>query len=270
LELWAPHNQEKLLLDRLSIFAGGWSFEAAESVRTGDGIDKREVLDLLGRLVDKSLVLAEHNEDGTTRYRLLEIVRQYAPERLCEHDGLDQTAQRHAAYFLDLVGSEARVLSPERKAWLDLFEQELDNFRAALQWFVSQRDGVRAQTVAAGLYRVWMYRGYASEGRLRLAESLTVSGGSRASRARACLCLGGVAFIQADHAAAQRDLSDSLSLWREVGDRTGMAWSLMGLGATATCCADSKRGPWSSRICTTGQPSECVGSFEQDDERKVS
>jgi predicted ATPase len=231
-------EREKLLLDRLSVFAGGWTFEAAEAVASGDGIDTDEVLDLLGRLIDKSLVVAEPKADGTVRYRLLEVVRQYGHEQLAERGQTNATWQRHAAYFLDLSASEPRVLTADRRAWLDLLERELDNFRTARRCFVTSGDAEGAQSLAGRLYRLWMYRGYAKEGEQTLAEALALPGGSQACRARAWFCLGGVAFIQADYSVARDALAKSLTLWRQIGDQAGMAWSLMGLGATATSCAE--------------------------------
>jgi predicted ATPase len=91
---------ERRLLIRLAVFAGGWGLEAAELVCAGMGIDQADVLDLLGRLVSKSLVIAEENRQGAERYRLLETVRQYARERLVAANEAEVLHERHANYFL--------------------------------------------------------------------------------------------------------------------------------------------------------------------------
>ena len=94
---------EQRLFRRLSVFAGGWTLEAAEAVGSGDGIEEGEILDLLSGLVDKSLVVAEATEDGEVRYRMLEPVRQYALEKLEESGEAEEVRRRHAAFFLALA-----------------------------------------------------------------------------------------------------------------------------------------------------------------------
>ena len=226
---------DSALLDRLSMFVGGWTFEAAEAV--GDITPDVDVLAMLGGLVDRSLVVAETSVAGAVRYRLLEVVRQYGQERLARRGVLDEARRAHAAYFLALAERAApQTLGPQRKAWLDQLESELDNLRAARRWFVESGATEEAMRLAAALYRLWMYRGYAEEGRASLGEALAMSGGSPAARANALFCDGGlgVAVFQSDFAAAQRHLEESLALRRQIGDQVGIAWALMGVGAAAT------------------------------------
>jgi len=94
---------ERRLFNRLSVFAGGWRLEAAEAVGAGDGLKPEDVLDLLQRLVKKSLVVAEESGDGSERYRLLETLRQYAYERLTATGELESIQGRHASYYLAFV-----------------------------------------------------------------------------------------------------------------------------------------------------------------------
>ena len=97
-------QNERLLLCRLSVFAGGWTLEAAEEVSTGAGIEVYDVLDLLTQLVNKSLVaLVEHSQSGETRYRMLETIRQYAQEKLLNAAGSETIHDRHLAYFVKLA-----------------------------------------------------------------------------------------------------------------------------------------------------------------------
>jgi predicted ATPase/transcriptional regulator with XRE-family HTH domain len=232
---------DSIVLDRLTTFAGGWTFEAAEAVASGEGISGDDVLGLLGGLVDRSLVVAEPAEDGGVRYRLLEVLRQYGQQRLAELSQIDSARARHAAFFLNLAEeAEPRILGPDRKLWLDRLERELDNLRAARRWFVDSGSTECALRLATALYRLWMYRGYADEGSASLAEALAMDGGSAAARARALFCRGGlgVTIIQTDYASAQRDLEESVALLREVGDVIGTAWALMGVGAAASMRAD--------------------------------
>ncbi len=133
-------DPERQVFRRLAVFAGEFGLEAAESVVSGDGVENFDVLDLLGRLVEKSLVLAE-NVSGATRFRLLETIRDYAWERLQEAAELDGIAERHAQYFLAFAQrADAGLESPDETLWRSRVEQELENLRAALRWFISTGD----------------------------------------------------------------------------------------------------------------------------------
>jgi len=182
--------KERLLLQRLSVFVGGWQLEAAEQVCTNakekvipadskkedlwsgaggsnycmeEQIDYTEFIDLLTQLVDKSLVIVESKADET-RYHLLETIRQYARERLVE-SGCSQIARdRHLAFFADLTGqAEPHLRGKGQIEWLDRLEEELDNLRAAMEWsFGGQIDlGLK---IAADLMWFWHIRGHLNEG----------------------------------------------------------------------------------------------------------
>jgi predicted ATPase len=133
---------ERKLFGRLSVFAGGFSLEAAEAVGAGDGIEEGDVLDLLSQLVDKSMVVAEARAAGaetlratSLRYRLLEPVRQYGLERLEESGEAEQVRERHARHYLALAeAAEPQIMGPEQGVWLQRLAREHDNFRAALSW----------------------------------------------------------------------------------------------------------------------------------------
>src|SRR5262245_27948377 len=127
-------GEAKLLLARLSVFGGGFTLEAAESVCAGGEIAPDDVLDVVSELVEKSLV--EMRESGdTARYRLLETVRQYASERLAEIGETDARRRRHAEYFFALVAeAEPHLTSSKRRLWVDRLQSELDNIRQTLTW----------------------------------------------------------------------------------------------------------------------------------------
>jgi predicted ATPase/class 3 adenylate cyclase len=137
-DLLAPRERE--LLNRLGVFAGGFTLDAAESVATVDGIETLDVLDSLGQLVDKSLVVADPTPVGT-RYRLLETIRQYALERLDEGGETDAIRRRHATWCAGLV-AEASVgmQGRDEAAWWDRLGREIDNLRAALTWATGADD----------------------------------------------------------------------------------------------------------------------------------
>src|SRR4030095_16160100 len=100
---------ERTLLERLSVFAGGWTLEAAEAICAGGNLERYDVLDLLTQLVNKSLVVPDSESDSEVRYRLLETIRQYARERLLEAGGSDKVRERHLDYYLKF----ARRAEPE-------------------------------------------------------------------------------------------------------------------------------------------------------------
>jgi predicted ATPase len=127
-------EDERRLYRRLSLFAGGWTLEAAERVCGPDDSGDSEVLDLLTRLVDKSMVITEGGASGVERYRLLETLRQYAQERLAESGEGDAMRDRHFEYYLALVTTaHVQVAVPrQRDGWLHRLDADVDNLRAAL------------------------------------------------------------------------------------------------------------------------------------------
>jgi hypothetical protein len=136
---------EQAMLRRVSVFAGGWTLAAAEHVCSGDEIESSNTIDLLTSLADKNLVSVEEH-DGTTRYRMLETIRQYAFDRLREADEQAQWRNRHFVWILALAEESFQsLIGPQQGLWIDRMASELDNFRAALQWAIDQKlaDGFR-------------------------------------------------------------------------------------------------------------------------------
>jgi non-specific serine/threonine protein kinase len=233
------NESEQVLLDRLSVFAGGFSPDAVEAIASSGDLDPSMTMGLLSALVDKSLVVAEPLSNGSVRYRLQEVVRQYGQARL-EHSGeLDRLRARHAAFFVDLVQqAEPGVLRGARERWQDRLELELDNFRAARTWLVKEGAAESALRLNAYLFLLLAYRGYASEGRASLGEALAMPGGMPATRARALHCLALLAYLQADYLAAATFGEESLALRRRVGNPSELAWSLLERGSTASAQAE--------------------------------
>jgi predicted ATPase/class 3 adenylate cyclase len=224
---------ERALLCRLSVFAGGWALEAAEGVHGESADERAAVLERLVTLVDKSLVLAEER-GGTSRYRLLESVRQYARDRLLERGESDRWRDRHAEHFLALgEAAEARLATREQRAWLERLELEHDNLRAALTWTCSQ-PGSRflALRLAGALAMFWEIRGHPAEGRRWLSETLAASPHAPAAvRAKALAGAGVLAREQADYDAAEQLFGDALALNRALGERRGIASLVNDLGS---------------------------------------
>jgi len=157
-------QRERDTLTRLSVFAGGFDLEAAEAVCTSPAVDEFDVADLLGSLVDKSLVVADRSPDSV-RYRLLETIRQYSAQELLRADGDEETLRirdRHADYFLGLAqAAQPWLVGREQVQWLRRFDREWDNLRSALAHLQAEdrTDDILRLTVP--LVRFTLSRGYA-------------------------------------------------------------------------------------------------------------
>jgi predicted ATPase/DNA-binding SARP family transcriptional activator len=226
---------ERLLLGRLSVFAGGWTLEAAESVCSGEDIEDWEVVDLLTSLVDKSLVVFEEREGGEGRYRLLETIRHYAQERLTETGGEPELQRRHLKFFLILAEeAESYLQGAEQGVWLNRLETEHENLRSALGacQAMGEASAEASLRLCGALARFWWTRGHLSEGRVWVAGALSQTGAEERTpwRANALNNLGYTAQSQGDFAAARAYQEESLAIYREIGDRKGSAAALTGLG----------------------------------------
>ncbi len=229
---------ERKLFGRLSVFAGGWTLEAVEAIGEGGEIAHGEVLDLLSKLIDKSLVVAEGGPEDTLRYRMLEPVRQYGRLRLKNNGEAERVRQRHAEYYLAFVERAEPELSRSRqRLWLERLEEEHDNLRAALSWFLERTPEPNGPALglrmAAALWRFWSLRGHKTEGRGWLEKGLSGSDASPAVRAKALSGLGWITLFQGDYDIAITSLEESLALFEELNDKSGAAVSFTHLGYAA-------------------------------------
>ena len=227
-DLLTPH--EKLLFNRVGIFAGGFSLDAATAVCSGQDLDEIDILDLLASLTDKSLVVADTLGEHE-RYHLLESTRAYALEKLTAAGAHEQFARRHAEYFRDQArDADERAGTGSTVAWLAGVERELDNYRAVLEWALKGgHDLVLGSAVAGALRWLWFYGGLAVEGRYwiglaqaGLDESTHPQVAARMWRAVRALSSGKHA-----HDAAQR----ALALSESVGDEKEHARALQSLAS---------------------------------------
>ncbi|MEA2622199.1 MAG: hypothetical protein QOH61_1109 [Chloroflexota bacterium] len=234
-------EDERALFRRLAVFVGGCSLEAAEEVCSGDPVDRYAVIDLLARLVDKSLLIAD-TEGAEGRYRQLESIRQYARDRLLESGEAADSLRRHRDWYLAMVAQAEPVFfrGAESADWLERLDREHDNLRAALQWSLDepgeQREGLR---LAAGLWRFWEIHGHLAEGRGWLERFLEATSGEVSSlQADAYTGAGILAFMLGDHAGASALHERSLELHREVGEPRGIAFAANNLANAAVLSGD--------------------------------
>jgi predicted ATPase/class 3 adenylate cyclase len=168
-------EEDQRLLGRLSVFSGGWTLEAAASVTAsaGSAPDMMNTLDGLSRLVDRSLVQVEHGE--STRYRLLETIRQYARDRLVASGEADPVRLAHLDYFLRLaLGAQSKLLGPDMVDWLGRLDAEIDNLRAALD-FGMEADVARAIQMLVALMPFWRVRAFGSEALDRITRAADIT-----------------------------------------------------------------------------------------------
>jgi predicted ATPase/DNA-binding CsgD family transcriptional regulator len=249
-------DMEQKVLQRLSVFAGGATLDAAEAVCAGEGLESAEVLDALSRLVDKSLVTADKPGrretrspgEGSPRYRLLETIRQYALEKLSESGNLDEAKNRHLNYFIQWAeNAQLHLPGPDQLTWLELYEAEHDNLRAALEWcnVTNQAEAGLRLVVACG--RFWRLRGYSNEGRMRFSVALAraETHARTVTRARALTLMANLVYLQSDYPAMHPIAEEALSIWQELGEegRSGLATTLDLLGELATEEGDYELAP---------------------------
>jgi predicted ATPase len=222
-------DQEKTLLCRLSVFAGGWTLAAAEKVTVGasggarEVLEEFEVLDLLTALVDKSLVMYEEGSEDANRYRLLETVRQYAGERLGERGEAEIVRNAHLSWCVALADEAGpQLYGPNGRAWITRLEREHDNLRAGMAWAGDSPEGAaRGLHLAWSLALFWSIRGHWSEARRQLEAALGWEGaqGRTQDRGKALNALGGFAFRNGDWQMARPLWEEALAVVREISDR---------------------------------------------------
>ena len=226
---------EQRLLRRLTVFAGGWKLEAAEKICADDDLDEILICELLGSLVNKSLVIVEQL-NGHSRYRLLETVRQFGQEQLLDGDDIAAFRTRHRDYFLELAEeATTHVLGADAVEWLNLLEIDHENLWAALEWSITGVGSEEGLRLCGALRGFWNSRGHYFEGRRWCYRALGEAGADRrtAARANALITAGLLALGQSDYLASKEAAEESLAISRELNERRYIANALNILGLVA-------------------------------------
>jgi non-specific serine/threonine protein kinase len=220
-------TEEQTLFRRLAVFAGGWTLEAAEMICDDPPLLRSDILPVLKRLIDQSLV-SVHGEDGRTRYRYLETVRAYAAELLRASGEAATVQQRHCAWCVGVAERATRgLLGPDSLAWFRLLTTEHDNVRAALDWCALAPTATEAELrLVAAMGAFWWPR-KPGEGRLRLAVTLQRAAATpSSSRAEALYWQGYFERTFGDPLVGRNLVSLALADARAVGDAQQVVWAL--------------------------------------------
>jgi len=227
-------EKDRVLLAQVSVFAGGWTLEAAEGVCDSD----LEIVDGLASLIDKNLVQLGGTEQEP-RFSMLETIREYASERLTGNEA-ERLRERHLAWAVDFAErADPGLRGPEQRAWLERLQPELDNFRAAFGWSTAQGHADDALRLGASLFEFWMVRAEWSEGRRWVERALALPGGENAqARTKALRAAAELADALSDYPASITYYDESLALARSGCDQRGIAEALFGLSFAAERVGD--------------------------------
>ncbi|MCI0550829.1 MAG: tetratricopeptide repeat protein [Anaerolineae bacterium] len=220
---------EREFFRQLSIFVGGFTLDAIESVARLDS--DHSALDVLSRVVDKSLVIVEQREN--VRYQLLETIRQYAGEKLHESGEVKWIRDRHLDYFLMFAEkAEPQLIGPEQREWANRLELEHNNLRAALTWSLESDQAEAGLQMAGALARFWLTNGHLSEGKQWLEKMLMAGKGTRSrEQAKALHASSILSRYMGDYIRAKALADSSIKLYRKIGDNRGAGLALIDLGA---------------------------------------
>ncbi|HAY33228.1 MAG TPA: tetratricopeptide repeat protein [Ignavibacteria bacterium] len=223
-------EKEKLLLQRLSVFNGGWTMDASEKICSDEIIDEYEILDLLSNLADKSLIKIIESENNI-RYTMLETIKKYSIDKLSESDSINEIHKKYFDYFCGIAEeSETKLTGAAQREWISLMADDIENFRACLRWsFENYPVGSLKLTVHLGKF--WELRSHFTEALEFLRKSLEHSGSADVLwKAKAVYWTGFFLIHQGKYEESKKNLNRSLEMFREINYKDGEAVSLISLG----------------------------------------
>ncbi|MEP6942349.1 MAG: adenylate/guanylate cyclase domain-containing protein [Betaproteobacteria bacterium] len=229
-------DAEKTMFQRLSVFAGGCTLEAAEEVCAGGIVKEPDALELLASLTEKSLVIFESPETPAS-YRWLQTIRDFAMEKLEHSAEADAMRDRHLGFYVALAeAAQAGLLGPTQGDWYKRLDSELENLLGAHAWCARDTDSAqKGLRLVSAVRAYWVNRGLFELGARVLDEALLRTGAkaSTLARAHALFAAGQIAFFRGRYGEAHGYLEEDLSLMRELGSKSGMVSALAWLGHTA-------------------------------------
>jgi predicted ATPase len=266
------NEEEQALFARLGVFVGGFTLAAVQAVcnlgsgyrvsgvreNSSDPIShyplpatryplppQIDISEGIESLLDKSLLKREVGLDGESRFTMLETLRDYSLERLGASGSLPTLRENHVRYYLGFAAEAGAQLDGEQELlWLKRLDREYENIRAAIAWSIENEAGAAtALRFASALGSYWVRHGHVSDARNFLSAALARANEVRSlEKATALSVAGRLALLQGDHPAGRSLSTQSLDLYRELGDRTGMSTVLNRLGTEYNRAGDFKQG----------------------------
>ncbi|MEO5952744.1 MAG: NB-ARC domain-containing protein, partial [Chloroflexia bacterium] len=274
------NEQERKLFRRLSVFDGGSSLDAIEAICLLPGDESIDVYEVVGSLINKSLLGREIDGEGEPRFFMLKTTKEYAIWRLDDNKETEEMRRRHANYFVTLAeNAEPALTSPRRSKWLNRLDAELFNMHAAMGWALThdpdQHEGSieankRAEIalrIAGALNWYWYLRGRIKEGRDWLTKALAATqviegdNTSIAARAAALDAIGRMSLVQGQESGVVETLAESVMLWRQTNNKRGLAYALSNLSAST---ANLRREQDTSSVALLN---EAIALFKQLDDK---
>ncbi len=225
-------DHAKRLFQRLSVFAGGWTLEAAEAICSREADPECDIFDLLCVLADQSLIRDSEGPDGEPRFWMLETIRAFARQELVKSGEETVVLEAHASYFVDLAErAEPSLTRADQGNWLNRLEREHDNMRAVFAWVGRNRDPIAGIRLAAALWRFWIGRGYIDEGiaYMKSLKNRSFEEVDSEARRRALNGFGTLQQYRGDYLSARDTFQECLNLARSREDRHGGAVALNNL-----------------------------------------
>ena len=229
------NDNARKLLRRLSVFAGGWTLEAAEAVCNVEGDSDTDVLDEMESLLDNSLLTRSDGAYGDMRFNMLETIREYTLVRLMDSGEADRVRRRHAQFYLALVEqAEPELTASDQMEWTNRLDIEHGNIRAVLTWS-QQYDAELGLKLCGSVWRFWEMHSFIGEGRLWLEAFIARSRQPTAARGKALHAASALAVYQGDYETARAHMEEALPIVQQLGDQRGIATALNELGLIASC-----------------------------------
>ena len=227
-------DSDRSILNSLAVFVGGCTVEAAERVCVADDNSRREVLDRMTNLVNNSLLVMIGQSEEEPRFKMLEVVREYALELMQMRPDVEAIRRRHTVFYLSLAAeSEEELIGPRQAEWLRRIEQEHDNIRAALRWSLQAEPNLALQ-LCASMRRFWDRRGHFTEGLNWLVAALEKTSNSPTThRVKALIGAGQLAQQLGKVESARVHCSNSLALAKALNDTRLVGSAYNGVGGVA-------------------------------------
>ena len=222
-------EEEQSLFARLGVFIGSFTLSAAQAICNSQGALKFDVQEVTESLLDKNLLKREEGVDGESRFTMLEMLHDYSLERLQMNGEEEATRRLHAEYFLALAeAAEVQVWRAEQQLWLDKLERDHDNLRATYLWLLDVGGVELCLRLVGALAIFWDLRGYWNEGVTKIEKVLSCSttSGYSIARAQALQGIGMLHYNFGNRQMASSYFEESVSVWRVVGNKRGLAFAL--------------------------------------------